>query len=195
MDFSLSEAAIKLRADVRQFIQDHPMDQFPCQIEDDLWGFGGWSYEFTEKLGEKGWLSLTWPKEWGGQERSILEKLVFSEELAYHRAPCAGHLMGDGMGNEIITHGNDELKRELLPKLANGTATFWLAFSETEAGSDLLSLQTRAEEKGDVFVVNGQKIWSSNAHLAHYGYLLARTDPKAPRHKGLSMFIVDKKLP
>jgi alkylation response protein AidB-like acyl-CoA dehydrogenase len=195
MDFSTGSKAESFREEVRQFIKENPIKKFPCQAEDDMWGFGGWSYDFTKKLGEAGWLSLTWPKKWGGMERTMMEKVVMIEELAYHMAPCAAHLMGDGMAKEIIEYGSDKLKKELLPKLAKGTATFWLAFSEPGAGSDLLSLTTRADEKKDHFVVNGQKTWSSYAHLADYGYLIARTDEDVPKHKGLSMLIVDKKLP
>jgi len=194
MDFSFSREAEEFRDEVRQFIKDNPPHEFPLQLEDDMWGFGGWSYEFTKKLGEKGWLSLTWLEEWGGQGRTIMEQMVLFEELAYHRAPCEAHLMSDGMAKEIIENGSEELKKELLPKLAKGTITFWLAFSEPEAGSDLLNVQTTADEDGDFFVVNGQKVWSSWCHLADYGFLLARTDKTAPKHKGLSMFLVDKRL-
>jgi len=194
MDFAFSREAEEFRDEVRQFIEENPPEEFPVQLEDDMWGFGGWSYEFTRKLGEKGWLSLTWPKEWGGQGRTIMEQVVLVEEMAYHRAPCTAHLMSDGMAKEIIAHGSEEVKRTLLPKIAKGIVTFWLAFSEPEAGSDLLNVRTTADEKGDFFVVNGQKVWSSFAHLADYGFLLTRTDKAAPRHKGLSMFIVDKRL-
>jgi hypothetical protein len=195
MDFSFSKETEDLRLEIRQFLKDYPPEKFPVQGADDFWGDGAYSREYTMKMAEAGWLSLTWPKEWGGRGRSILDKMVVAEELAYARAPFAYNLMLDGMSNHIISHGNEFLKAEILPKIAEGTIVFWLAMSEPNAGSDLLAMQTKAEEKGDVFVVNGQKIWSSGAHKADYGYLITRTDPKAPRHKGLSMFIVDRHLP
>lgn len=195
MDFYFSKEAEALRDEVRQFLKENPPETYPIQLEDDMWGLGGWSYEFTKKLGEKGWLSLTWSKEYGGQGRTIMEKVVFVEEMAYQMAPCSAHLLGDSMANEIIERGSEEVKREILPRIAKGTAIFWLAFSEPNAGSDLLNVKTTAEERGDYFIVNGQKTWSSYANLSDYGFLLARTDSKASRHKGLSMFIVDKNLP
>ena len=195
MDFSFSRETEALREEIRQFIKDYPPDEFPVQAADDFWGNGGYSYEYTRKMGEAGWLSLTWPEEWGGRGRTILDKMVVAEELAYCRAPHSFNLMLDGMSNHIISHGNDHLRKEILPKIAKGSIVFWLALSEPNAGSDLLALQTKAEDRGDVFVVNGQKIWSARAHLADYGYLITRTDPNVPRHKGLSMFIVDRKLP
>ena len=195
MNFELSEKARVFRDEVRQFLKENPPETFPMELDDDMWGFGGWSFKFTRKLGEKGWLSLSWPKEYGGQERTVFEKTVFIEEMAYHMAPCSAHLLGDGMALEIIEHGSEEVKREILPRLAKGTAIFWLAFSEPNAGSDLLNVRTTAEEKGDYFVVNGQKTWSTYANLSDYGFLLARTDTNVPKHKGLSMFIVDRTLP
>ena len=194
MNFSFSKETEDLRREIRQFIKDYPPDEFPVQGADDFWGDGAYSREYTIKMAEAGWLSLTWPKEWGGRGRTILDKMVVAEELAYVRAPFAYNLMLDGMSNHIISHGNEFLKAEILPKIVRGTIVFWLAMSEPNAGSDLLAMQTKAEEKGDVFVVNGQKIWSSGAHKADYGYLITRTDPKAPRHKGLSMFIVNRHL-
>jgi alkylation response protein AidB-like acyl-CoA dehydrogenase len=195
MDFSFSRETEDLRQEIRQFIKDYPPEEFPVQAADDFWGNGAYSYEYTRKMGEAGWLSLTWPKEWGGRGRTIIDKMVVAEELAYCRAPSAFNLMLDGMSNHIISHGNDYLREEILPKIAEGSIVFWLALSEPNAGSDLLALQTKAEDRGDVFVVNGQKIWSSRAHLSDYGYLITRTDPNVPRHRGLSMFIVDRKLP
>jgi len=195
MEFRFTEKEEAFRKEVRDFLKDEPPEQFPYQLEDDGFGMGGWSYEFSRRLGEKGWLSLTWPKEYGGSERSFMERLILLEELSYHRAPTTANFFGDHMAHTIIELGSERVKKEILPKIAKGEATFWLALSEPNAGSDLLALSTQAVESEDFYVINGQKVWSSYANLADFGFLVARTDPKAPRHKGLSMFILDKKTP
>jgi len=145
-------------------------------------------------MGDKGWLSLTWPKEYGGKERPLMELLILLEEIAYAEEPGGLLLMSFSMAHTIMAFGNETLKK-MLPSIAKGETIFWLALSEPEAGSDVLNLKTQAVEKEDCYVINGQKVWSSHAHLSHYGFLLARTDTSVPRHKGLSMFILDKSLP
>ncbi|MFA4916586.1 MAG: acyl-CoA dehydrogenase family protein [Syntrophales bacterium] len=154
-----------------------------------------WAYHrsVAEKLAQKGWLSLPWPKEYGGREHSYLEQLIFNEVRAYHGVP--------GVDNgpyivapSIIEHGSKELKQKWLPKMARAEITWCQGWSEPNAGSDLASLTTRAVEDGDDFVINGQKIWTTGAHRADHIFFLARTDPSAPKHKGITYFIseIDK---
>jgi hypothetical protein len=195
MDFRFSENEERLRAEVREFCQKEPPESFPCEIEDEGYGFGGWSRAFTRRLGEKGWLGIAWPKEYGGLGRSVMERFVAAEELAYHRAPQYGHLFGDAVGAGIVAHGTEEQKREFLPKMAKGEVLWSTGLSEPGAGSDLLNTATRAVKDSDDYILNGQKIWPTGAHIAEWSLVLARTDPDAPKARGLSTFLVDVRSP
>jgi len=147
---------------------------------------------FRRRLAEKGWLTLSWPKEYGGAGRSNIEQAIFHERLSYYRAPGPG-VATLISGPTILLFGSDEAKREWLPKIARADIRFWLAYSEPNAGSDLASIQTRAVEDGDDLVINGQKTWSSGAHVSDFAWMLVRTDPNARAHKGISLVIVDNK--
>jgi len=147
---------------------------------------------FRSRLAEKGWLTLSWPKEYGGAGRSNIEQAIFQERLSYYRAPGPG-VATLISGPTILLFGSDEAKREWLPKIARADIRFWLAYSEPNAGSDLASIQTRAVEDGDDLVINGQKTWSSGAHVSDFAWMLVRTDPDARAHKGISLVIVDNK--
>jgi alkylation response protein AidB-like acyl-CoA dehydrogenase len=195
MDFRFSEQEEKLREEVRQFCHQEPPQNFPCEIEDEGYGFGGWSRAFTRRLGEKGWLAIAWPKEYGGLGRSIMERFVAAEELAYHRAPQYGHLFGDAVGAGIVRYGTEEQKKDFLPKMARADILWSTGLSEPGAGSDLLNTATRAVKDGDDYIINGQKIWPTGAHLAEWCLILARTDPEAPKSRGLSTFLVDVRGP
>ena len=148
--------------------------------------------EFRRKLGQKGWLTTSWPKEYGGAGRSHIEQAIFHERLSYHRAPGPG-IATLIVGPTILSFGNEESKKEWLPRIAKENARFWLAYSEPGAGSDLASIQTRAVEDGDDLVINGQKTWSSAAHLSDYAWMLVRTDSTASPRKGISLVIVDNR--
>jgi len=195
MDFRFSEQEEKLRQEVREFCQKEPPETFPCEIEDEGYGFGGWSRAFTTRLGQKGWLSIAWPREYGGMGSSTMERFVAAEELAYHRAPQYGHLFGDAVATGILRYGTEEQKQEFLPRMAKAEILFSTGLSEPGAGSDLLNTATRAVKDGDYYVINGQKIWPTGAHLAEWCLLLARTDPDAPKSRGLSTFLVDVRSP
>ncbi len=149
------------------------------------------------KLSERGWIAPAWPKEYGGAGMSQLEQFIFNEEMAIHRAPRPMHLIiGLGLaGPTIIVHGNEEQKRRWLPGVLAGTDIWCQGYSEPEAGSDLASLRTRAVRDGDDYVLNGQKIWSTLAHVARWMICLARTDPEAPKHRGITYFVLDMKSP
>ncbi|RMF85310.1 MAG: acyl-CoA dehydrogenase, partial [Nitrospinota bacterium] len=135
-------------------------------------------------------------KEYGGEGRSHVEMAIFNEEAGYFHVPMVGYaLTVNVVGNSIITFGTEEQKREYLPRIARGEILFCQGFSEPGSGSDLASLQTQAVEDGDEYVINGQKIYTSNAHIADYIFLLARTDPNVPKHKGLSLFVVPMDAP
>ena len=152
--------------------------------------------EFSKKLGARGWFAPAWPKEYGGLGKGAIEQMILNEELAYHRAPAAGRLFTIGItGPTVMVNASDEQKQRWLPGMASGEDWYCQGFSEPESGSDLASMQTKAVRDGDDYVVNGQKIWTSNAHVANKMLLLARTDPDVPKHKGISAFIVDMKTP
>jgi hypothetical protein len=195
MEFGFTAEEEAFRQEVRQFLQANPPENFPEDGMDAGYGSGAHSHEFLLKLAEQGWLSMTWPREFGGQERPFMYKLVLLEELANAGAPF-GPLGGcDQTADAIIQYGSQRLRDEVLPRIARGEVTFWQGFSEPNAGSDLLSLQTHAERDGDNYVINGRKIWNSHAGIGSYGLVIARTNPLAPRHKGLSMFVVSNSTP
>ncbi len=167
----------------------------PDVIREDGW-ISGFSPEFSRRMGAAGWIGMTWPKAYGGGERSYVERAIVTEELLRAGAPTAAHWTGDRqIGPSLLAHGNEEQKREILPRIVRGELVFCLGMSEPGAGSDLAALKTRAVDDGDAFVVEGQKVWTSLASQAHYCYLVARTDPDAPRHRGISELLVDMSLP
>jgi alkylation response protein AidB-like acyl-CoA dehydrogenase len=195
MDFGLSGPEQAFALEVRAFLQAHPPESFPEDGTDAGYGSGAHSRAFTRALGERGWLSLSWPREHGGQARPMSYLLILLEELAAAGAPF-GPLSGCLQVSEaIIRNGSAALQREILPLVARGEATFWQGYSEPGAGSDLLALQTRARLEADHWVLDGRKIWSSHAGIADYGTVLARTDPTSTRHRGLTMLMVDNRLP
>ena len=198
MDFTFSAGEEAFRAEVRAFLKE----ELPPDWDglDEAGAFQGRGLDFmrrmSKRLAERGWLTLAWPKEHGGQERSIMEQMLFKEEMAYFQVPGAD--MGVGgvswVGPMLMSHGTDEQKRHLR-SIASGDEYWCTLYSEPGSGSDLASLQTRAERDGDDYVINGSKIWTSGGHIADWGWLAARTDPAAPKHKGVSMFLLDMKAP
>ena len=149
---------------------------------------------WERKLGEAGWLGVSWPKEYGGRGATAMEHVIYLEELLQARAPDPLNTLGLNLvGPTLIDIGTDEQKRRFLGPMLRGEAVGCQGFSEPNAGSDLAGLQTRADRDGDEWVVNGQKIWSSGAQYSDWCALLARSDQDAPKHKGISFFLVDMK--
>ncbi|MPZ98949.1 MAG: hypothetical protein GEU80_06335 [Dehalococcoidia bacterium] len=148
-----------------------------------------------DALAEQGWFAPHWPKEYGGANLSPMEQFIFNQEMASHGAPGVGGQGVKQLGPTLIVHGTPEQKAEHLPKILSGEVDWRQGYSEPGAGSDLASLQTRAIRDGDDFVINGQKIWTSLAHVADWLYVLTRTDPDAPKHRGISFLLVDKATP
>jgi len=199
MDFKFTEEQEKFRQEVRDFIEEELMHGSFKPMTDG--GIQGYETEFTKNLAQKGWIGLTWPKEYGGQERSWMDRLILTEELLRYGAPAGWHWSSDRqMGPSIIKFGTEEQKKEFLPKIIRGEISMAIGMSEPEAGSDMASLQTRAVEDGDDYVIDGQKVWTGGAHYSNYIYLVVRTDPSFPPHdpknfKGISEFIVPTNLP
>ena len=199
MDFRLSAEEEAFRAEVRQWIAEHaPPGGFGVDREEQFDPrFWDLTQRTAKQLAEKGWLTLAWPKEYGGQGRSVIEQAVFQEETMFAGVP--GTTMGIGgtqwVGPTLILHGTEEQKRTYLPPIANAEAWWCTGYSEPGSGSDLAALQARAEKDGDSYVLNGQKTWTSGAHASGWCWLAARTDFEAPKHKGISVFLVNMKTP
>jgi len=158
------------------------------------------SREFSLKMSERGWIGLTWPKQYGGQGRSYVEKMILNEELFRVQAPIGYHFLADRqVGPALMSFGSDWQKECFLPSIvkADEDMMFCLLFSEPNAGSDLAAVSTKALRDGEYYVINGQKVWTSGGYLADYGWLLAKTnfDSSVPRHLTCSEFIVDMKSP
>jgi len=151
--------------------------------------------DVRQKLSSRGWIAAAWPKEYGGAGLSVMQQFIMNEEFAENRVPPVGGMGVSMVGPTLITHGNDEQKKEHLSRILSGEVQWCQGFSEPGSGSDLASLQTRAVRDGDDYVINGQKIWTSGAQYAHWMFMMARTDPEAPKHKGISYFLLDMKSP
>jgi alkylation response protein AidB-like acyl-CoA dehydrogenase len=150
--------------------------------------------KWLDKLAENGWLAAAWPKKYGGADMSVLEQFVLNQELHEVGAPTSRQML-NLVGPTIMLHGTEEQKQEHLPPMLHGEVAWCQGFSEPGSGSDLASLQTRAVRDGDDYVVNGQKIWTSGAHRADWMFVLTRTDPDAPKHRGISYLLLDMKAP
>lgn len=193
-DFADAPEQAALRAEVRAFAAADPAVAARPFAEDG-W-IAGFDPAFSRRLAARGWIGMTWPKQYGGRERSYLERLIVTEELLLAGAPVAAHWFGDRqIGPALLAHGSPEQRAELVPRIARAEIAFCIGMSEPGAGSDLAALATRADPDGDAFVIRGQKIWTSFASEADYCYLVARTDPDAAKHKGISELLVPMKLP
>src|SRR5918998_1413841 len=189
-----SEAAERVRLEVREFLAaELAAGTFETHV--DTW-LSGVDPAFSRKLGERGWLGMTWPKRYGGHERSAMERYAVTEELLAAGAPVAAHWIADRQsGPNLLRYGTEEQRREILPRIARGECYFAIGMSEPDSGSDLASPRTPARKVEGGWVVNGRKIWSSGAHICDYMITLVRTAPRdeSKRHDGLSQFLVDLK--
>jgi len=194
VDFRFSPEEETFRQEVRDFLRKHAPAEYANQQLGDK-ETEEFRKRFARALGEKGWLAVSWPREYGGQSWSPMQQMIFNEEMSLARAPRpAGAGLGL-VGPTLMQYGTPEQKAKHLPKIAKEELLWCQLFSEPNAGSDLAGLQTKAEDKGDYFLVNGRKIWSSDAHRAQWGLLLARTNPDVPKHKGISTFLLEMSLP
>src|SRR6266436_1728971 len=151
---------------------------------------------WQRKVYEVGYLALAWPREWGGQGADVMRQTIVNEEMVRARAPGLIGMLGILMvGPTLIAHGTEEHRRRYLPRILTAEEIWCQGYSEPGSGSDLASLRTRAELRGDEFVVNGQKVWTSNAQYADWIFCLVRTDPDAPKHRGISYLLIDMKSP
>jgi len=191
---TLTPEAEALRRDVRAFIaEERSSGRLPPPRRIGL----GFDREMSRRIAAKGWIGLTWPKEYGGQERSALERYVLNEELLAAAVPVGAHWVADRQsGPVLLKFGTEAQRRDYLPRIAAGDLTFSIGMSEPETGSDLASLKARAERVNGGWRINGRKIWTTNAHHAQYMIVLVRTSPATTsRHEGISQLIVDMSLP
>jgi 3-oxocholest-4-en-26-oyl-CoA dehydrogenase alpha subunit len=198
MDFELTEEQEKFKKEIIAFLDQEVTDEVVAESNAGL-GLGPHSWELMRKLGARRWLAPSFPKEYGGLGLSRIYRCMIQEELNYRNAlvviPGLGLVGIDMAGPIILRYASEETKKEYLPRIARGEIEFALGYSEPEAGSDLSRLAIRAVETDNDFVISGQKIFNTGCHFAQYHWLATRTDPDAPVHKGISMFIVDLKTP
>jgi 3-oxocholest-4-en-26-oyl-CoA dehydrogenase alpha subunit len=189
MDFSLTPEQEQFKKQVRDFVREHLTPELRDEVEREQYSIGPLGKQFVRLMGRQGWLGIGWPKEYGGQGRGAIEQWLFLEEMDLENLPTGGLTLGSA-GPTLMRVGSEEQKREYLPRILTGEIEFAIGYTEPDAGSDLASLQTRATREGDSYVINGRKIYTSAAHHSTHIWLLARSDPQAPKHRGLSIFIV-----
>jgi alkylation response protein AidB-like acyl-CoA dehydrogenase len=195
-DIDLGPAANAFRQEVREFLARHWTEEdraahrrLPAREQ-------GFDRAFSHELAEQGWLGVSWPKQWGGQERTAFEQLAFEEEMAYQGAPTRAHAVGVGIiGPALMAYGNPEQQQQFLPAILRGDQCWCLGYSEPEAGSDLASLRTRAYRDERGWVIEGSKLFTTMGDQADYCWLAARTDPAASKHAGISVFLVPMDSP
>jgi len=183
-----------LRAEVRAFLAEHLAD-YP--VRERVRNWQGGDPAFSRKLGERGWLGMTWPRRFGGHERSSLERFVVLEELLACGAPVVHHWVAERQsGPLLMRYAPDTLAPEIVPRIARGEVSFCIGMSEPDSGSDLASIRTRATRTDGGWRINGRKVWTSGAHRADYMIALVRTRDRAEdRHAGMSQFLIDMKTP
>lgn len=198
MDFNYSAEEVQFREDLRQWLEGAMPPGwgetvFEPEDEDERAMF---RLDWERKLHAGGWSGINWPKDYGGRGATLVERAIFAEEMARVRAPEGLNIIGHNLaGTTILRHGTEAQKKRFLPKIISSEEVWCQGFSEPNAGSDLASVRTRAERRGDKFIVNGQKIWTSFAQYSQWCFALVRTDPDAPKHKGLSFLLIDMASP
>ena len=194
MDFEFTDDQLRFRAEVERFLDEHapPGDtsvfdvtrENMAQVVDTPA-----RRAFMRELGERGWLGITWPREWGGQDGDGICEYLLNEALAGRGGPQIGKGVGI-IGKTLLRHGSEKLKREFLPRILRNEVEFAVGYSEPEAGSDAASMKLRAVRDGAGWRLNGQKTWTTSAHFAEWYWVGARTDPEAPKHHGITLFLV-----
>src|SRR3990167_7917659 len=198
MDFKLSAAEEAFRDGLRDWLaangpKDWSRIRRTLANRESLAAF---LIDWQRRLHAAGYVGLHWPVAYGGRGATVMEQAIFYEEMARARAPELANAIGlDMAGPALIRHGTEAQKKRYLPKILSAEEVWCQGFSEPNAGSDLAAVETRAERRNGRYIINGQKVWTSYAHYAQWGIVLARTDPKAPKHKGLTYFLVDMKTP
>ena len=196
MDYRFTDEEESFRQEIQEFLRAE-LPEEKAQNEDEAGTDEKWVFarQFQKKLASRGWLVPHWPKEYGGSAMGIMEQVVMREEMSYARAPLLDIFGVSMIGPVLMMYGTEEQKKQHLPGIASAEVMWCQGYSEPGSGSDLASLQTGAVKDGDDYVINGQKIWTSNAHRANWMFMLARTDPDAPKHKGISFLLLPTDTP
>jgi alkylation response protein AidB-like acyl-CoA dehydrogenase len=196
MRIALTPEQERLQAELREYFDDLVTPERRSALSSSIGEFGEIEVykEVIRQLGKDGWLGIGWPEEYGGQNRSMIEQLIFTDAAAVAGVPVP-YLTLNTVGPTIMRFGTDEQKEYFLPKILAGEMHFSIGYSEPGSGTDLASLKTRAVREGDEWVINGQKMWTSLIQYADWIWLACRTDPDLPRHKGLSMILVPADAP
>ena len=200
MDFTYPAEAEAFRAELRAWLDAHWTDEYrslPSLFECTLGSPELAKHqEWNALLADAGYAAISWPVEYGGRGAGVMEQVVFTEEMHRARAPHTVNLIGlSNVAPSIMSYGTEEQRSTLLPRMRRGDDIWCQGFSEPDAGSDLASLKMSAVRDGDHYVVNGQKTWNTLGHLSNWCELLVRTDPEAPKHRGISCLLVDMTLP
>jgi alkylation response protein AidB-like acyl-CoA dehydrogenase len=202
MNFDDTPQEAAFRAEARKWVDANAPKQYEAELSKASLGRIKLENEeivdvgkaWQKKKAEGGWACLHWPKEYGGRGATPIERVIWQQEEGVYGKLTQPFQIGEGMcGPTVMAYGNEEHKRHYLPKLASGEQIWCQLFSEPAGGSDVAGLRTRAEKRGEDWIINGQKIWTSGAHYSDYGLLITRTDPNVPKHKGLTMFFLDMK--
>jgi len=191
VDFEFSEAERAFAAEVEAFLDQHATPDVADVTRENMAQIVDTPARraFMRKLAARGWLGMTWPRQYGGQEKEGVYEYILNEALARRGAPQIGKGVGI-IGKTLIRHGSEKLKREFLPKIIRGEIEFAVGYSEPQAGSDAANMQLRALRDGDGWRLDGQKIWTTSAHFADWYWVGARTDPDTPKHDGISLFLI-----
>lgn len=189
MDLTLSPSEEEFRDEVRTWLEENHPGAEPEAGLDEVMAF---RRQWQKQLHAAGWAGISWPREYGGRGATMIEQAIFAAEASRQEAPAPANVLGLAMGGPVvIAHGTDEQKARYLEPILTGEEIWCQGFSEPESGSDLASLKTRAVKDGDEWVVSGQKVWTTFAQYAKWCMLVARTDPDAPKHQGLTYFLLD----
>lgn len=191
--FDLTEEQRQLKEEIRSYLETHIRPELLDELKKNPDGGPLWR-QYISDLGKDGWLGIGWPVEYGGQGRTPLEQYIFLEEIE-RTGVNIPFITLETVGPTLMKLGTEEQKNYFLPKILKGEVEIAIGYTEPQAGTDLASLQTRAVKDGDSYVINGQKVFTTNAHMADFIWLAARTDPDAPKHKGISIFLVPTNTP
>jgi alkylation response protein AidB-like acyl-CoA dehydrogenase len=205
MEFKFNSREEAFRQEVETFLNETLPPDWPEKNISWPGGYGSGGFvgeeageiiaRYRNMLIEKGWNTISWPKEYGGREYTNMEQAIFDERTSYYRAPNIDVIAWGMVAPTILRVGTEAQKKKWIPRIASGEISTWLGYSEPNAGSDLAAIQTTAIQDGDEYIINGQKVWSSLAHISDYAWLIARTDPSGPRHQSASFFLVETKSP
>ena len=196
MNFGFTLENETFRAEIRQFLDENVSGDIRKEMKQSAagHGLGPLTKELIGKIGDRGWIGMSWPEEYGGRNADLIAQYIFEEELARARVPLnLGNFIEQAPA--IMFAGTEDQKKYFLPRIVKGEVTFALGYSEPSGGTDLGSLKTRAVEDEDGFIINGQKVFTTRAEQSSHIYLMARTDAEAPKHKGISIFLVPMNTP